>query len=182
MLDNTRRGFIEEIVLIFASMTIFTVIVIWIEYVYSYYAYSLVQDAITLFILSFFVFFPMVHLIRYAFVYRAYPILYIPYILFSTLLIFIGADTAKYLSSGSPKGFSSLMIVLSIVIATLLYTAWIYKLKKRDVFKKSSPPERVDVVRALLTPKQKLTLVFPDRYVRYLETGDEKYLKEGEKS
>ncbi len=177
MLNNKKKDFIEELLITFLSMGLFIIIVIGLEYIYSYYAYSLLQDAIILFILSFFVFFPIIYLIRYAFVFRAYPVLYSPYILFSSLLIFIGADAAKNIFSGSSRAISSAMIVLAIAIATLLYTLWIYKLKKRGLFKKTVPPERIAVLRAILTPKEKLTLIFPDRYIKYLETGDEKYLQ-----
>ena len=49
--------------------------------------------------------------------------------------------------------------------------------KKFKIYSKYIPPERYVKLRTILTSKQRLTLVFPDRYIKYLETGDEKYLK-----
>ena len=59
----------------------------------------------------------------------------------------------------------------------IVYTGYILVQRNRGLFKKTVPSERIQVLRTILIPKEKLTLVFLDRYVKYMQTGDKRYLE-----
>jgi len=179
MLGNSKNDFIQEVLVIITSMVIFTILAVYFADIYPHNTqYSIVNDFIVIFIASFFIFFPIIRIIRYAYVSRAYILLYFPYLYFAPTVLFIGADTFQNLQGTIIEDFNLIIPFLIIFTSMIVYTGYIYIEKKRGLFKKTVPPERIQALRMILTPKQKLTLVFPDRYIKYLKTGDERYLKE----
>ena len=183
MLGNKKKDFIQEILVVIISMVTFTILTVYFADIYPHNTqYSVVNDFIVIFIASFFIFFPIIRVIRYAYVSRVYIFLYFPYLYFVPAILFIGVDSFQKLQGTLIENFIQIVPFLIILTSMIMYTGYVYLEKKRGLFKKTVPPERIQTLRMILTPKQKLTLVFPDRYIKYLETGDEKYLKEGEKS
>ena len=178
MLGNKKKDFIHEILVVMISMVIFTILTVYFADIYSNNTqYSIVNDFIVIFIVSFFIFFPIIRIIRYAYVTKVYILLYFPYLYFVPVILFIGVDSFQKLQGTLMENSTQIIPFLIILISMIMYTIYIYIEKKRGLFKRTVPPERIQTLRVVLTPKQKLTLVFPDRYIKYLETGDEKYLK-----
>ncbi len=183
MLGNKKKDFIQEILVVIISMVIFTVLAVYFADIYPHNTqYSVVNDFIVIFGVSFFIFFPIIRVIRYAYVNRVYIFLYFPYLYFVPAILFMGVDSFQKLQGTLIEELDQLVPFLVILISMIIYTIYILIQRKRGLFKKTVPPERIQTLRVILTPKQKLTLVFPDRYIKYLETGDKKYLKEGEKN
>ncbi len=132
---------------------------------------SSIDDWIVAFVVPFFIYFPFAHLIRYAFAFRAYKVLYFMYTFFFIVFLGIGLD----LIQGSLTT-DKLEFLLILIISFVGYTLWIFTLKKKGLFERMAKPEQIKMVYYSLNRKQRFTMVFPDKYVRYLETGDEKYL------
>ena len=181
MLGNKRKDFVHESLVVIISMVTFTILTVYFADIYPHNTqYSIVNDFIVFFVVSFFIFFPIIRIIRYAYVYRAYILLYFPYLYFVPTVLFIGVDSFQKLQGTLIEELDQLVPFLVILISMIIYTIYIIIQKKRGFFKKTVPPERLQVLKVILTRREKLTLVFPDRYVKFLETGDEKYLKGGE--
>ncbi len=179
MLGNSKKDFVQEILLTIVLMFTFSILTVYFADIYPKNThYSILNDFITIFILSFFVFFGIIRIIRYAYVMRGYVLLYFPYLIFTILVLFIGVDTFQKLQGTLIEDLNNMIPFLIILTSIILYTVYIYIEKKRGLFKKTVPSERIQVLLMVLTRKQKLTLVFPDRYIKYLETGDERYLKD----
>ncbi len=170
MLDNTKRGFIEEMLIVSTATAILgTIAVYYANIVHHYPGHSVIRDAVlTVFI--FLVVFYFVRLVRMVLVYRNRKMIYA----IGVFLMFL------------PFGFLipevSLNTLIFVSIVWSLFTLYIVNMAKR--FKRFSiniPPERYAILRSVMTKKQRFTLIFPDEYIKYLETGDEKYL-EGDKN
>ena len=165
MLDNTKRGFIEEMLIVSTATAILgTIAVYYANIVHHYPGHSVIRDAVlTVFI--FLVVFYFVRLVRMVLVYRNRRMIY-------AIGVFLMFLPFGFLIPAVPL---NTLIFVSIIWSLLtLYIVNIAKRFKR--FRVDIPPERYTVLRTILTKKQRLTLIFPDRYIRYLETGDKKYL------
>ncbi len=173
MLGNKRKDFIDEII-VTISLDIITGIALALTYPGGPKTAS---DYFIAFFVPLLIYFPTIRLFRYAFVYHAYVVLYFLYSFFIIVLLFVGADIVDRISKGSNEILGSMAFFTVVLAAFIIYTIYILVQRKRGLFKKTVPPERIQVLRTILTPKEKLTLVFPDRYIKYLETGDERYLE-----
>ena len=171
MLDNTRKGFAEEILLVI-TLDIITGILLSITYSKGMHT---IGDYFMAFVVPLLIYFPSVRLFRYAFVYHAYVVLYSMYSFFIIVLLFAGIDVMDKFTKHNSDFIGSFSFFLVIFGALILYTAYIFIQRKKGLFKKTVPPERIQTLRMVLTPKQKLTLIFPDRYIKFLETGDGRY-------
>ena len=168
MLDNTKRGFIEEMLIVSTATAILgTIAVYYANIVHHYPGHSVIRDAVlTVFI--FLVVFYFVRLVRMVLVYRNRKMIYA----IGVFLMFL------------PFGFLipevSLNTLIFVSIVWSLFTLYIVNMAKR--FKRFSiniPPERYAILRSVMTKKQRFTLIFPDEYIKYLETGDKRYLEGG---
>lgn len=179
MLGNKRKDFVHEISVVIISMVTFTILTVYFADIYPHNTqYSVVNDFIVIFFASFFIFFPIIRVIRYAYVYRAYILLYFPYLYFIPTILFIGLDSFQNLQRNFIENVGHLISFVIILTSMFVYTEFIYVEKKRGLFRESAPPERIAMVRSILTSKEKLTLVFPDQYIKYLETGDKRFLRD----
>ena len=127
-------------------------------------------DVVAVIILSFIIVEGVMRVIRWAVVYKAPVFLY--FLHFPAFIgIFIGAMMLQHHSMGN--------IIGSIVIFAIvgIYFLIIIIFRKKGIMKRSLPGVRFAVLRAHMSIGERVTLVFPDRYIKFLETGDEKYLK-----
>ena len=169
MKSNTLPAFIIEITIVFILDIVTGFILIT---TYKSPRGISASDWVVAFVAPFFIYFPSAHLIRYAFALRAYKVLYFMYTFFFIVFLGIGIDLVQSKFTLDKLGF-----LLTLISALIIYTLWILLLKKGGLFEKMAKPEQIQIVHSFLTTKQRLTLVFPDRYIKYLETGDERYLK-----
>jgi len=174
MLDNTKKGFVEEIVIV-ATLDILTGLALLLTHKSSSEGIS-AGDYFMAFIVPLFIYFPFMRLMRYAFVFRAYVVLYFMYSFFFIVLLFIGIDVFKDLTQGLKFGGSEIFFII-ILVGAILYTLWIYSLRVKGLFKKTVPPERIQMLCSILTRKQKFTMILPERYMKFLDTGDVKYIR-----
>ena len=176
MLENTKKGFAEEMLIISTITIVLVGIAIYYnDIVHHYTGHSVVQDAIIGIFLIFFLAFFFVRQVRMALVYRNRKVIY-AIGAFLTMISF-GGIGALYMTPDLDT-----IIFVSALWALTIFTFVIGKMAKR--FKRFSiniPPERYAILRSVMTKKQRFTLIFPDEYIKYLETGDEKYL-EGDKN
>ena len=178
MLGNKRKDLSEEIIVTLA-LDIITGIVLGLTYPGGLKS---IGDYFMAFFVPLIAYFPAMRLFRYAFVYHAYIVLYYLYSFFFIVLIVVSMDLYDKLTKGSPELAGSAAFFGVVVAAFILYTLYILIQRKKGLFDKTVPPERIQVLRTVLTPMEKLTLVFPDRYLEFLKSGDVKYLKEKTKS
>ena len=173
MLGNKRKDLIDEII-VTVSLDIITGIALGLTFPGDL---KTAGDYFIAFFVPLLIYFPTIRLFRYAFVYHAYVVLYFLYSFFIIVLLFVGIDIVDKISKGYDGILGSITFFAVVLAAFMIYTIYILVQRKRGLFKKTVPPERIQTLRVILTPKQKLTLVFPDRYIKFLETGDEKYLQ-----
>jgi len=173
MLGNKRKDFIHEIMAVLI-LDIITGISMGLT---DSWGFKTPSDYFMAFIVPLLIYFPSIRLFRYAFVYRAYVVLYFMYSFFLIVLSVVGMDISDRIAKNR-EIMGSLAFFLLFLGATIAYTVFILIEKKRGLFKKTVPPERIQTLRMILTPKQKLTLVFPDEYIKYLETGDKRHLRD----
>ncbi len=174
MLGNKRKDLIDEII-VTISLDIITGIALALTYPGGP---KTAGDYFIAFFVPLLIYFPTIRLFRYAFVYHAYVVLYFLYSFFIIVLLFVGMDIAERISKGSNGILGSIAFFGVILVALIIYTIYILVQRKRGLFKKTVPPERIAVLRTILTPKEKLTLIFPDKYIKYLDTGDKRYLED----
>ena len=169
MLDNTPMGLIQEI--LFTS--ILTVILILVDLKWNT-TYIGVFDLAILLVILFLLLFYVIRVIRLSIVYRN-----------SVWLNMLHLPTIGMLVVTGQSLFNNPNIIDFILFSTfgsmfiLLIFIRVHHRKFR-IYSIHIPSERYLKLRAVMTPKQRLTLVFPDRYIKYLETGDERYLKGGD--
>ena len=167
MLDNTKRGFIEEILIVSTATAMLVGIAIYYnDIVHHYPGHSIVQDAVlTVFI--FLVVFYFVRLVRMVLVYRNRKMIY-------TIGVFL-----MFLPFGFLMPEVSLNTLIFVSVIWSLFTLYVVKMAKRfKRFRVDIPPERYAVLRAVMTKRQRFTLIFPDKYIKYLETGDKRFLRD----
>ncbi len=166
MLENTKRGFAEEMLIVSTATTVLgTIAVYYANIMHHYPGHSVIRDAVlTVFI--FLVVFYFVRLVRMVLVYRNRKMIYA----IGVFLMFL------------PFGFLipevSLNTLIFVSVIWSLFTLYVVKMAKRfKRFQVDIPPERYVALRAVMTKKQRFTLIFPDRYLEFLKTGDKKYLE-----
>ncbi len=169
MLDNTKRGFIEEIILILVITALLTSFAIYGDVVHHYH--TLVEDLAILLPVIFFLAFFFVHVIRLSIVYRSYIWLNMFHLPLIGLLLATGNSMYNDPNLGN-------IILFAVMVALFLLLMFIIRYHNRfKIYSIKIPPERYAILSAVMTRKQRLTLIFPDKYIRYLETGDERYLE-----
>lgn len=176
VLGNTARDFHQEIFAEVIGTFSLGVILAYFGSTSHEGLLEFVENFVMLSGVSSLIFFPMIRLFRYAYVYRAYFVLYVPYIFFVNVIPFIAYDTYKDYLHHSPNFTGSVEFLTILLLLLLIYTVYILIERRRGLFKKSVPGWRIQVLRSILTRRQKLTMAFPDRYIRYLETGNKEYL------
>ncbi len=167
-LDNTKRGFAEEVGLVIIFTALLSIIVFYQDMITK--DHPLTQVLLIAIPLFFFITFFSIRVIRLALVYRTPVWLYMFNLLFVAMLLATGMTLANKFN----------VVNLIIFSATFsLFGIYLYITKNARKFKRFSiivPPERYAILRSVMTKKQRFTLIFPDRYIKYLETGDKKYL------
>ncbi len=172
MLENTKKGFAEEMLIIsLVTVVLVGLFIYYDDITHHYPGHSVVQDAIIGSILVFFLAFFFVRQVRMALVYRNRKVIY-AIGAFLTMISF-GGIGALYMTPDLDT-----IIFVSALWALTIFTFVIGKIAKRfKRFNVDIPPERYVALRAVMTKKQRFTLIFPDRYIKFLETGDKKYLQ-----
>ncbi len=172
-LDNTKRGFAEEMLIISMVTAVLVGIAIYYNDIAHHYpGHSVLQDAILGCILIFFLSFFFVRQVRMALVYRNRKVIYAIGVFL--MMMSFGGFGAIYMN---PSPFT--LIFVGVLWLLTIFTFYIGKIAKRfERFQLDIPPERYVVLRSVMTKKQRFTLVFPDRYIKFLETGDKKYLED----
>jgi len=173
MLENTKKGFIQEIVLVVIITAIFMCIAVYQDITFHYH--RLIVDFTILLPVLFFLAFFFVHVVRLSIVYRSYVWLNMFHLPIIGLLIATG--TSMY-NDPNLENIIFFAVMLGLFLLLMLIIKYHQKFK---VYRVKIPPERYAVLRVVMTRKQRFTLIFPDEYIKYLETGDEKYL-EGERN
>ena len=170
MLDNTKKGFAEELTIVLSLTFLLLIPAVWYNCILYHY-HPLVEALVAGFIAIFFLVFFIVRIIRLAIVYENYKVLYS---LLGFLFILAFSSLAVLYSD---RSLVTILLVITVHSSLGVAIFIIKRAKKSKRFDKEIPPQRYAALRSVLTTKQRLTLVFPDRYIKYLETGDEKYLK-----
>jgi len=165
-LGNTWAGFAEELLITFIS-TIGSMALYNYTGAASGHSYI---DNIVVFILLLVLFESVVRIIRWTIVYHA-PI-YLYFLHFPAFIaVFIGAATI-----GNVKSLDGFVIGFALILISFIYFVIMYL--KREVIRKKSPPGlRIQQLKWKMSMWERITLVFPDMYIKFLETGDEKYLR-----
>jgi len=170
-LDNTKRGFAEEMLIIsLVTVVLVSIGIYYDDIAHHYPGHSVLQDAILGTIPIFFVVFFFVRMVRLSIVYRNRKVIYA--IGSFLMMISFGGIGAVYMTPDLGT-----IIFVSVLWALTIFTFVIGKMAKRfKRFRVDIPLERYLALRSVMTKKERFTMVFPDRYIKYLETGDEKYL------
>ncbi|AGB04577.1 hypothetical protein AciM339_0696 [Aciduliprofundum sp. MAR08-339] len=165
MLDNTRRGFAIEMILTISLSS--ALILMEIATQKNMKFFDIVISAVILFPLSFYIF----HILRLSIVYRSHVWLHMLNLPGIAMVIATGESLFNNPSWAN--------IILFLVFAGLYFSLLlIIKFhKKFKVYRVKIPPERYAILRSIMSKKQRITLIFPDRYIKYLETGNIKYLE-----
>jgi len=165
-LDNTKRGFAEEVGI---SIVLTFVFYLLMNLSGATEGHTL-GDLIALVILSYVIMGSTMRFIRWTIVYKAPIFLY--FLHFPALIgIFMGVMMLQN------PGMWNLIGSISIFILVGIYFIVLYILRRKGIMRKSPPGYRFAVLRATMSIWQRITLVFPDRYIKYLETGDKRYLE-----
>ena len=172
MLENTKRGFGEEMLInSLVTVVLVSIAIYYDDIAHHYPGHSVLQDAIIGSILVFFLTFFFVRMARMALVYRNRKVIYA--IGAFLTMISLGGIGALYMTPDLDT-----TIFVSALWALTIITFVIGKMAKRfKRFNEDIPPERYAVLHSVMTRKQRFTLIFPDRYIKFLETGDKKYLE-----
>ena len=174
MLDNTRRGFTEELVI---GLTLTAVLSFALSYFPAPFRMSAVEFFVIIFIAGYVLFGGTLRIIRWAIVFRSPA-----YLLLLNLTAF-ALIVISYSALSQGLTITNILTAGFFLSIVVFYYLYLLHLKRNGKLLSGTPPIRVKIlVKAKLTRLQRLTLIFPDNYIKYLETGDEKYLKEGEKS
>ncbi|AGB04576.1 hypothetical protein AciM339_0695 [Aciduliprofundum sp. MAR08-339] len=169
MLDNTKKGFVEELIISLSLSIIFA----WIMLCFVYYnpRYSLAGNMLIAFVPAYVMFGGTLRIIRWAIVFKS-PAYLLLLNLMAIVLIMMSIQTL--LEGLTLSNISLAVFLLSFVV---VYYGYMVYLKKVGKFAKGTPPVRIRMLYTAMTRAQKITLILPDRYIKFLETGDVKYLK-----
>ncbi len=164
-LDNTWKGFAEEI-----GISLILTVVFYIFMVLSGATQGhTTGDLIALVILAYVIMASTMRFIRWSIAYKAPVFLY--FLHFPALIgIFIGAMMLQNF------GMWNLIGSISIFALVGIYFIILFILRRKGIMKKSPPGYRFAVLRAKMSIWERITLVFPDSYLEFLKTGDKKYL------
>ncbi len=164
--SNTFVGFVEEIL-----TTLFLSLILILAF-YKVGALNgiSISNLIVVYILILFIFTSIFRIIRWAIVYHA-PV-YLFFLSFPALVsIFIGSAIIK-----SKRDLYSVLSSLVLIFVPILYFLVIYKNRKK-IIENSPPGWRIKKLISRMSWIERLTLIFPDNYIKYLKTGDERYLE-----
>ncbi len=104
------------------SIFIFTILVIYFADIYPKNThYSIFDDFIIIFILSFFILFPIIRSIRYAYVMRAYLVLYFPLLIFTIIISVFALGIFKIKQGTLVDELNSILPFLIILTSMILY-------------------------------------------------------------
>ena len=166
-LGNKWSGFGEEI----GISVILTFAFYLLMYISGATEGHSIGDLVALVILAYVIMGGIMRMIRWAVAYKAPVFLY--FLHFPALIgIFVAAMMLQHPGMWNIIGSISIFALVAVYFLRLL----IFRIK--GIMKKSPPGYRFAVLRAKMSIWQRITLVFPDRYIKYLETGNERYLKE----
>ena len=173
MLDHTRRGLLEEIILVTLITLGFMLIVTYndMHCCPERVGTDWMVSPVVLF-LAFFI----VRTVRASIVFRNYRFLY----LISTVVILaVGLAIATIVQNPTREN----IILASIFIAIWIpYFIVISKPQMFRIYSLNIPPDRYIVLSIIISKMQKLTLIIPDNLIKYLETGNKDYLPENVKN
>jgi len=113
----------------------------------------------------------IMRIIRWAVVYKAPVFLY--FLHFPALIgIFIAAMMLQHPGMWNIIGSISIFALVGVYLIILLI------FRRKGIMKSSPPGIRFTVLRSNMSIGERITLVFPGRYIKYLQTGDKKYLQD----
>ena len=172
MLDHTKKGLAEEILLVAIITLTFMLIAIYndMQCCPERVGTDWVMTPVIVF-LAFFI----VRTVRASIVFRNYKFLY----LISTVVILsVGLAIATIVQNPSKETivFASIFIALWIPYFIVITRPQMFRIYSMNI-----PPDRYIVLSIIIPKRQKLTLVIPDNLIKYLETGNKDYLPENVK-
>ncbi len=110
-------------------------------------------------------------IMRWAIAYKAPVFLY--FLHFPAFIgIFMAAMMLQHPGMWNIIGSISIFALVGVYFLILLI------LRRKGIMKKSPPGYRFAGLRSAMSIGERITLVFPNRYLKYLETGDVKYLQD----
>jgi len=165
-LGNTWGGFIEELIISILLTILFSGGMIHSGALNGHTKSDIIVVVILFYIMNA----SILRIIRWTVAYHA-PV-YLFFLHFPAFMgIIIGGATLFQISDFNGRVVSLVIIGISIIYFIAIY------LKRNEIINKSPPGERLQTLKSYMTILERVTLVFPDRYIKYLETGDERYLK-----
>ncbi len=169
MLDNTKKGFAEELSLGFTLATVLSLVATYT----SYTTYSKIEFFAIIFVASYVLVGGTLRIIRWAIVFKS-PAYLLLLNLTAFALIGISYDALS-------RGLSFYNILTAVVLLSIVgfYYGYLLHLRKQRKLLSGTDPLYIKIlVKTKLTKLQRLTLIFPDRYIKYLETGDKRFLRD----
>ncbi len=164
-LGNKWSGFAEEI----GISAILTFAFYLLMYISGATKGHSIGDLVALLILASVMMVGIMRIIRWAIVYKAPVFLY--FLNFPAFLgIFIAAMMLQH-----PGMWNKIGSILTFALIGV-YFLILYIFQRKGIMKKSPPTIRFAVLRSNMSIVERITLVFSDRYLKYLQTGDMKYL------
>ncbi len=169
MLDNTRKGFVEELTLGFTLTIVLSLVATYT----SHTSTSKIVSFVMIFIAGYVLFGGSLRIIRWSIVFKSPA-----YLLLLNLTAFALIGISYNALSREPSFYNVLTAVILLSIVGIYYGYLLHLRKQRKLFSGTPPLYIKILVKNKLTKLQRLTLIFPDRYLRFMETGDEKYLED----
>ncbi len=166
ILGNKWSGFAEEI----GISVILTFVFYLLMYISGATEGHSIGDLVALVILAYVIMGGIMRIIRWAIAYKAPVFLY-----FLHFPAFIGIFTAAMMLQH--PGMWNIIGSISIFALVGVYFLILFIFRRKGIMKKSPPGYRFAVLRREMSVIERITLVFPDRYLMYLQTGDVKYLQ-----
>ena len=166
-LDNTWRGFAEEI-----SISIILTVAFYLLMLLSGATEDHgIWDLTALAILAYVIIGGSMRFIRWAIAYKAPVFLY--FLHFPAFIgIFIGAMILQNPGMWNLIGAISLFTLVGIYFIILIF------LRSKGIMQRSPPGYRLDILKENMSIGERITLVFPDSYLKFLETGDKRFLRD----
>ena len=173
-LDNTKKGFNQEMAITFGVSAILSFLVIFFsDHLNPSYRNRSLQDILIIYPLMLIVVGSIVREIRWSIVYKTPVFLY--FISLEALIgIFIGINLLQ-----KSDFINRIAGLITIGFVGLYFLSLIY-IKIKNIFKNPTPGYRIQMLKLILSWNQRLTLIIPENIMKYLDTGNEKYIQ-GEK-
>ena len=166
-LRNKWSGFAEEI----GISVILTFAFYLLMYISGATEGHSIGDLVALVILGYVIMGGIMRIIRWAIAYKAPVFLY--FLHFPAFIgIFMAAMMLQHPGMWNIIGSISIFALIGVYFLILLI------FRRKGIMKKSPPGIRFAVLRSNMSIVERITLVFPDRYLKYLQTGDKKYLED----